>query len=294
MPAPDLLVIAGLGLCSALLLFAAQRRYQTDNDSVVSSINRLLPQTQCAQCGYPGCRPYAEAIAGGAPINRCPPGGGETIAALAELLGREPMTLDPDYGEIPEAKKLAVINEAECIGCTLCMPVCPVDAIVGAPQQMHTVLSSLCTGCDLCREPCPVDCIELVSVAEATLPPMPPIHTACINCGDCEPACPKGLQPQMLFWYRQDIDRTVQHRLEDCILCGRCDRACPSELPLTESFGISKRRLVRRTQQAQAAAAAELRYQQHRSRLEQTGERVAERPSDADRSALLAQLRGDP
>lgn len=125
-------------------------------------IDALLPQTQCTRCGYSACRPYAEAIARGeAPINRCPPGGASTIQALARLLGREPLPLDPGCGlEMPH--HVARIDEARCIGCAKCLPPCPVDAIIGAQRHMHTVIAELCTGCELCVAPCPVDCIALV------------------------------------------------------------------------------------------------------------------------------------
>ncbi|HTT07324.1 MAG TPA: RnfABCDGE type electron transport complex subunit B [Gammaproteobacteria bacterium] len=120
-------------------------------------IDALLPQTQCGLCGYRGCRPYAEAVVRGeAAINRCPPGGTETVAALADLLGVEPM---PAPAMSPP--RVALIDEATCIGCTLCLDACPVDAIIGAPKLMHTVIAALCTGCGLCLPPCPVDCIQL-------------------------------------------------------------------------------------------------------------------------------------
>lgn len=131
-------------------------------NSTADDIDRLLPQTQCERCGYAGCRPYAEAIAGGrADINRCPPGGDAVIAALAELLGREPRPLDKECGA-PMEPAVAVIDEAVCIGCTRCIQACPVDAIVGAAKQMHTVIASECSGCELCLPPCPVDCIDMV------------------------------------------------------------------------------------------------------------------------------------
>ncbi|MFT0547605.1 electron transport complex subunit RsxB [Allopusillimonas ginsengisoli] len=130
--------------------------------SLADRIDAILPQTQCTKCGYDGCRPYAEAIAQGqAPINRCPPGGPEGIDALAVLLGTTPLPPDTNCGE-HVAPRLAVIDESHCIGCTLCIQACPVDAIVGANKQMHTVLPDLCTGCDLCVDPCPVDCITMV------------------------------------------------------------------------------------------------------------------------------------
>jgi len=130
--------------------------------SLVEAIDALLPQTQCAKCGYPACRPYAEAIAlGEADINQCPPGGAAGIRALAALLGREILPLNPKNG-IEHPRRVAVIDEPRCIGCTLCIQACPVDAIVGAAKLMHTVVTKLCTGCDLCLAPCPVDCIEMV------------------------------------------------------------------------------------------------------------------------------------
>jgi H+/Na+-translocating ferredoxin:NAD+ oxidoreductase subunit B len=128
----------------------------------VDDIDALLPQTQCTRCGYPGCRPYAEAISRGeAPINQCPPGGAATIGALAALLARPALPLNPANGtEGPPL--VAQIDEEACIGCVRCLAPCPVDAIIGARRQMHTVLVALCTGCELCIAPCPVDCISMV------------------------------------------------------------------------------------------------------------------------------------
>ena len=134
--------------------------------SLVERIDALLPQTQCGQCSHAGCRPYAEALAEGRdPINRCPPGGEDGIRALAELLGKPAIPFDP-AGPQPKPRALAVIREDSCIGCTLCIQACPVDAIVGAAKQMHTVIADECTGCELCLAPCPVDCIDLVPVAD--------------------------------------------------------------------------------------------------------------------------------
>jgi electron transport complex protein RnfB len=132
-----------------------------------NDIDALLPQTQCTKCGYAGCRPYAEAIAAGsADIDQCPPGGQAGVESLARLLGRAPKPLNPQHGrELP--RSVAWIDEAACIGCTLCIQACPTDAIVGAAKQMHTVLLDACTGCELCVPPCPVDCIEIVALAEA-------------------------------------------------------------------------------------------------------------------------------
>jgi Na+-translocating ferredoxin:NAD+ oxidoreductase subunit B len=131
---------------------------------LADQIEDLLPQTQCTKCGYPACRPYAEAIASGeAGYNQCPPGGAEGVSRLAKLLGKPVIPLNPVHG-IERPRPQAVIDEAICIGCTLCIQACPVDAIIGAAKQMHTVLAQLCTGCDLCVAPCPVDCIAMVDV----------------------------------------------------------------------------------------------------------------------------------
>jgi Na+-translocating ferredoxin:NAD+ oxidoreductase subunit B len=133
-------------------------------------IDAMLPQTQCRRCDYAGCRPYAEAIAAGAAdIDRCPPGGAATIDAMARLLGRAAIPLDRARGE-PTPLRIARIDEATCIGCTLCIQACPVDAIVGAPKRMHGVLAGLCTGCELCLAPCPVDCIEMLPAGRAWSP----------------------------------------------------------------------------------------------------------------------------
>jgi len=131
------------------------------------AIDRALPQTQCTKCGYPACRPYARAIAAGeADINRCPPGGDAGIRVLAALTGRAYLPLDPACG-VESARRVARIDESRCIGCTLCIAACPVDAIVGARRFMHTVIGERCTGCDLCLPPCPVDCIEMAPAADA-------------------------------------------------------------------------------------------------------------------------------
>jgi electron transport complex protein RnfB len=130
--------------------------------SLVDAIDALLPQTQCTQCGFAGCRPYAQAITDGrADINRCPPGGPHTIAALARLLNRPERPLDPECGAY-RPFRVALIDEEHCIGCTLCIQACPVDAILGANQSMHTVIEDDCTGCELCVAACPVDCITMV------------------------------------------------------------------------------------------------------------------------------------
>ncbi|MCP1726155.1 electron transport complex protein RnfB [Natronospira proteinivora] len=156
------LTLSGLAGAFGLVLGFAAVRFKVAGDPVADQVDALLPQTQCGQCGFPGCRPYAEAIAKGeADINQCPPGGESTIVALADLLDRDPKPLNPENGE-EDVPKVAVIDEDVCIGCTKCIQACPVDAILGAAKQMHTVIEDECTGCDLCIEPCPVDCIDMV------------------------------------------------------------------------------------------------------------------------------------
>ena len=155
-----LAAMLALGTVFGGLLGFASIRFRAEGNPIADQINAILPQTQCGQCGYPGCRPYAEAIANGEAINKCPPGGEAGIAALADLLDVEAPPLDAEHGE-ESVKSVAFIIEEDCIGCTKCIQACPVDAIVGAAKQMHTVIAAECTGCDLCVDPCPVDCIEM-------------------------------------------------------------------------------------------------------------------------------------
>ncbi len=151
------ITIAAIALVAGIALSYASSRLPSNNEDLVEQVNELLPQTQCAQCGYPGCRPFAAAIVdGSAAINLCPPGGEETVRRLANLLGREIIPLAASVNP-----SVAVIDETLCIGCTHCRKACPVDAIVGAHQLMHTVIESECTGCELCVAPCPVDCISM-------------------------------------------------------------------------------------------------------------------------------------
>lgn len=156
-----ILTLTALALAFGAILGYSAIRFRVEGDPIVDQIDAVLPQTQCGQCGYPGCRPYAEAIAQGENINKCPPGGQVGVETLANLLGREAVPLENEESETA-AETVAVIREEECIGCTKCIQACPVDAIIGAPKQMHTVISQECTGCDLCVEPCPVDCIDMV------------------------------------------------------------------------------------------------------------------------------------
>lgn len=155
--------LGGLALGIGLFLAIASRKLAVEEDPLVEEIDELLPQTQCGQCGYPGCKPYAEAIARGeAEINQCVPGGQETTEEIADLLGVEPPAMEGEE----KPPMVAVIEEDKCIGCTLCLQACPVDAIVGAPKQMHTIIEEACTGCELCIDPCPQDCIYMEVIPE--------------------------------------------------------------------------------------------------------------------------------
>ena len=160
-----IVLLATLAIIFGAILGFAAVRFKVEGNPIVDQIDHLLPQTQCGQCSYPGCKPYAEAIAAGEKINKCPPGGESTIIALADLLGVEPEPLDAEHGAEKDVPMVAIIREDECIGCTKCIQACPIDAIMGAAKQMHTVITDECTGCDLCVEPCPVDCIDMVPIA---------------------------------------------------------------------------------------------------------------------------------
>ena len=276
-------------LVAALVLFAGahlilQRRYPRNPQTLVDRIDDLLPQTQCAQCGYPGCRPYAEAIVQGAGLNLCPPGGRALHLQLMELMGGK-----DEPPPVQSAPAVAVIDESRCIGCTLCLPPCPVDAIVGAGNLMHTVIAAECTGCELCIPACPVDCISLQPVERYQLPASRPrkrpasratasaVPRACINCGRCNPLCPVDLPAQELLQLvnHQQISSAVDLGLQTCIECGLCDRACPSEIPMADLFASAKQAL--QVEQADMATRAhyKMRYEAHQTRQQQTLEAAA-------------------
>lgn len=158
-----ILTLSIIAAAAGLMLAHASRHLPPGESDLVERVNAALPQTQCAQCGYPGCRPYARAIVDSAEaINLCPPGGDDTVRKLATLTGREALPLAQ---QAPPGQVVAVIDESRCIGCLHCRNACPVDAIVGAHLMMHTVIAAECTGCELCIAPCPVDCIHLERVA---------------------------------------------------------------------------------------------------------------------------------
>ncbi len=160
-------VLSALGLLSGLALGYAALRFKVAEDSMSSRIDDILPQSQCGQCGYLGCRPYAKAVVNGEMINKCVPGGEKIMLKLAELLNIDPQPLGAGIVADP-VQRIAYIDESNCIGCTKCTRICPVDAIVGATRTMHTVIPGICTGCSLCVAPCPTDCIEMRPVAHAS------------------------------------------------------------------------------------------------------------------------------
>ncbi len=162
-----ILVLGGISLLFGALLGYAAVKFKVEADPLVDQLDALLPQTQCGQCGYPGCKPYAEAIANGEAINKCAPGGEDTIKKIADLMGVDVQPLDESHAE-DNSPKVAFIIEEDCIGCTKCIQACPVDAIIGAAKQMHTIIADECTGCDLCVAPCPVDCIKMIPIKQTT------------------------------------------------------------------------------------------------------------------------------
>ena len=156
-------ILTSLTVVLAALLLLGDKLFADPGDSAVDRIERMLPRIQCGQCGYAGCRPYARALVDGtAPINLCPPGGEATVRQLAEVLGEEPLPIPSALGHA-SLDRVAIIDEALCIGCNLCSRACPVDAILGLPQLMHTIIEADCTGCERCLAPCPVNCIHMTA-----------------------------------------------------------------------------------------------------------------------------------
>lgn len=156
----SIILIALIALIFGAILGYSSIKLKVEEDPIVEQIDALLPQSQCGQCGYPGCKPYAQAVANGDEITKCVPGGQPLVVKIAELMGVDVPDMD---GAEPETK-VAIIHEEMCIGCTKCIAACPVDAIIGTNKAMHTVIADLCTGCELCVAPCPTDCIEMIKV----------------------------------------------------------------------------------------------------------------------------------
>jgi electron transport complex protein RnfB len=282
-----LLLLPALMHCIVLLLRLAQCRLHSDDTELVDAVDALLPQTQCAQCGYPGCRPYADAVVGGARLDLCPPGGAPVQAAMEKLLGRDAGDRLPTPAPVR-----AVIDESQCIGCFLCIDACPVDAIAGAPQWLHTVIEDRCTGCELCLDPCPVDCISLISAQDKPwLGNQPPTtqtdsEDACIRCGLCRPVCPEDLNPDLLWWTsRSELPGSaVQHGLDDCIECALCNQVCPSGIDLAATFSSAKNKLRTRDTLEQEAARARALFEDREDRLARTAVIVSDRRSARLRS----------
>ncbi len=310
------ILMSVIGLVIGLILLASARRWPEDTGEFLFKVNQLLPQTQCAQCGYPGCKPYAEAILTGEAINKCPPGGDETITALASLLGREAEALDASCG-VHKPALVALIREDECIGCTLCIQACPVDAIIGAPQLMHSVIAAECTGCELCLAPCPVDCIDLAFLGEGreegreegqagnqteSQTPLTTdllaLETACIHCGLCADVCPKDLAPQQLLLFKDTAsvtDPVIEPMMEtlglaECIECKLCDRVCPANIDLTGYFKHAKHTIKQQQKELVKSQYLQSRYQQRQNRLIESTTTIRKRPTRADTVALLANL----
>lgn len=264
-------MLAGATLGLLLSLTAWYSQTKNNDNQVIDRINDLLPQTQCAGCGYAGCRPYAQAIWEGDAINKCAPGGETVITALATLLNRSDLPLDTNFGEqVPP--HVAFIREQDCIGCGRCLSVCPVDAIVGTPEYMHTIIKQDCTGCDLCIAECPVDCIDTLNLSEPKLMPPEKAKQACIRCGYCEQVCPVQLPAQRLYETvtSDQPSRSAALGLDHCIECGLCEQVCPSQLPLTASFHAAKHNERARQRADLAASQAEARFHAKEQRLLQT------------------------
>lgn len=297
-------VLVGVALLLGAALVWARSRLPNNESALTDAIDALLPQTQCAQCGYPGCRPYAEAVANGAALDLCPPGGKETIAALQNLLGSDAGASNRDGGANEASGLVAKVREPECVGCALCLNACPVDAIVGAPGFMHTVLERQCTGCELCLPACPVDCIDLVRAPiQALHPPAaaaPKRHRAftspaaadapCIGCNRCEEVCPEGLAPQhLLRLVRAGQSSQAAAGLRACIECRLCDRACPTQIPLGGVFRLTKGELAQRAAKEASATAAKARFQARIARLAEQ-----EAAAEARRAKRLGRLLHQP
>jgi electron transport complex protein RnfB len=247
--------------------------------SLIARIDALLPQTQCGKCGHPGCKPYAQGIAAGEPINRCPPGGQETISQLAELLDTEVLSLDVTRGAAPA--QIAYIREAECIGCTKCIQACPVDAIVGAAKLMHTVLADECTGCDLCIAPCPVDCIEMHPVENTGITPI--VGGMAGNPEDHDARSRKRMHARQRFEARNDrLQREQDRRARERM--ARLPLIAPGASPPASGSAPAEKTAVDEAVKKARIAVAMSRAQLNKS-LKAFGH-----PPIAEQAARLAQL----
>ncbi|WP_248749931.1 electron transport complex subunit RsxB [Pseudomonas sp. MWU15-20650] len=219
--------------------------------NLIQRIDALLPQTQCGKCGHPGCKPYAEGIAQGEAINKCPPGGQETIAGLAQLLCVPVLELDASRGEAPA--QVAYIREAECIGCTKCIQACPVDAIVGAAKLMHTVIIDECTGCDLCVAPCPVDCIEMRPLASV----LPIVGGLATNDHERHERGLKRDRARRRYEHRNArLQREEAHRLAERL--ARAKRSAPVQVPPADNDQVARDAAVKKAKINVAMSRAQL------------------------------------
>lgn len=257
---------AGLGW----LLSLAAKRWSPGQNQLIAAIESKLPQTQCGQCQYPGCHAYAVAVAEGESIDLCPPGGETTLGELSRLLNRPAGAQDRTEADIDLSKtptQIAKIREPECVGCAVCISVCPVDAIIGAQGFMHGVLQDQCTGCELCVPACPVDCIDMLerpkgSFAPRALRKQPSLEPlGCIRCDRCDQVCPRDIPVRELWWsIRQGLDEEMPGPgAQDCIACGLCDASCPSGISLaTPILAQAARDRERKELREQATRAAAL------------------------------------
>ena len=278
---PSLIVCSLLTLLTGVNLLL-RKHYYREGNNLIDEIDSLLPQTQCAQCGYAGCRPYANSIASGESIDLCLPGGPATQQKLSALMQRIPTTNLPQQQEA-----IAFINEEKCIGCALCLPACPVDAIAGSKNFIHTIIKSECTGCELCVEACPVDCIEMQNLpvpAPTTSYRKEPLATnqiACINCKQCDGACPANISPHLMhkLILQKDYVTIENHGLSICIECGICDLACPSGIPLTEQFQFAKNQIAQTQSDTEHKTNLSIRFERHQNRLTKNEEKEKQKRS---------------